>query len=174
MEEDTVSDEELMCRFCRTLDDDLFEQLVNRYMRSALLMAESRLQDRATAQDAVQETLLRIVRDRGRFRADGNFSGWLFTILRNICTDHQRRQSAYREKISHLAERVESYDVVRGKRLSWQDLEILAEDERDVLILRLVQGMTFAEIASAAGCSVEAAKKRAQRAIARLRRLLPE
>jgi RNA polymerase sigma factor (sigma-70 family) len=48
-------------------------------------------------------------------------------------------------------------------------LDVLANHERDVLVLRIVHGLGFSDVAAALGISEEAAKKRAQRALKRLR-----
>jgi DNA-directed RNA polymerase specialized sigma24 family protein len=51
-------------------------------------------------------------------------------------------------------------------------LDVLAHNERDVLVLRIVHGLGFRDVAAALGISEEAAKKRAQRALRRLRAMV--
>ncbi len=84
-------DEALMAEFCRTLDDDVFRTLASRHYRQAIQIAQQRLGSFALAQDAVQETLIRIVRYRQRYNARQAFAPWFRSILRNVCTDIHRK-----------------------------------------------------------------------------------
>jgi len=158
-----------MARYQKRPDEAVFEEIFSRFLRPALSVARQVLSDASLAEDAVQETFLRVIRGRGRYLASMPFSGWFFTILRNICKDillrRTRRARAMRE-LSHCREgSLESFaggdspDILAG----------LPEEARVVLVLKIVHGLSFREIASALGISEEAAKKRSQRALRQLR-----
>ena len=162
-----------MARYQRRLDAGAFDQLVSRFLAPALGVAQQMLSDRALAEDAVQETFLRLVRGRERYLPSKSFSPWFYAILRNICRDmlrrRQRRQELHDRAAASVDRRVHEpasapFDVLGL-------LDALPAEARAVLELRVVQGLAFRDIAAALGISEEAAKKRGQRALRRLREL---
>ncbi|MHC5053275.1 MAG: RNA polymerase sigma factor [Planctomycetota bacterium] len=165
-----------MTRFRSSPEPEAFEELARRYAATAYRTARAILGPNADAEDAVQECFLRVIRRRATYRPGMRFSVWFLTVLRNICRDEIRRAGrAARQPLpaperapaadaSTLAERGEQ---ARGARAAF---DRLAEDEREILALRIHEGLKFAEIAAVCGISEEAAKKRAQRALDRLRR----
>ena len=160
----------LMRRFCETLDEGVFRSLADRHYRGALRVAETMLDDGALAHDAVQETLVRVVRHRKRYDPDKPFAPWLFTILRNVCIDLKRKQARRFEVHRRFAELLEwprNNDTAEVRAAAL--LEMLPENDARLLNLRYVEGATAVEIAGRVGCSVEAVKKRFQRIIQRLR-----
>jgi RNA polymerase sigma-70 factor (ECF subfamily) len=163
------SDEFLMRRFQETLSEEPFHDLMRRHGGPAHFVAEGRLGSAALAQDAVQETFIRVVRERSRYDASRPFAPWFYTILRNVCTDLQRKESRYREHLDDLATGGLPPARAPDTGIAFEALRNLSDDEREILILRLINGLSFREIADHLGCSEDAAKKRAQRALRRLR-----
>lgn len=162
------TDEELMLLFRDTLDEPFFSELMERHYGAALHVAETRLFDSENAVDAVQETFIRVVRNRKKY--DGRrFAPWFFAILRNICTDIIRKEM--RRKKKHDAFQA---DVPESEPASKPDefdalVTSLPPCDREAITLRYVTDLSFAEIAEALGCSEAAAKKRVQRALQKLR-----
>ena len=167
------SDEELMLLFRDTLEEAVFDELMRRYYGRALTVAETRIFDRSLAQDAVQETFIRLVRKRKKY--DGRtFSAWFYTILRNICTDLIRKEMRHRQKIEKLTAGPNLPPQTAGPDDFDALVAALPPADREILIYRYVQELSFAEISRLTGCSEDAAKKRGQRALQRLRdRLSP-
>lgn len=162
------SDEELMLRFRDTLDEAVFDVLTERYYGRALTIAESRIFDRSLAQDVVQETFIRIVRQRKKY--DGRtFSAWFYTVLRNICTDFIRREMRHRRKMDEAAAEAPAEAAPAPPDDFDALIAALPPADRELLVYRYVQGLSFLETAQLLGCSEDAAKKRSQRALARLR-----
>ena len=168
-----TSSEALMARYQDCLDAEAFEQIVSRFLAPALAVAQQIVRDRGLAEDAVQETFLRIVRSRERYLASRPFSTWLYAILRNVCRDTLRRHARHAD----LLRRVAALGAKQGQPPpsdSLDAMELLGElpaEARAVLSLRIVHGLPFRDVAAALGISEEAAKKRAQRALRRLRSL---
>lgn len=162
------SDEALMARFREAFDEEALDQLVGRHHARACRVATALLGDADTAEDAVQEAFIRVVRQRDRYMLGQRFSPWFYTILRNLCRDHHRWRSRHERKIELLSLQREpsSQEPSRGVL---ELLQLLTPPEREILSLRFVEGMPFREIARLLGCTEEAAKKRGQRAIKRLR-----
>lgn len=165
-----TSSERLMARYQECLDEGAFAQLVERFLVPAHAVALHLLADRALAEDAVQEAFLRLVRRRERYDSMRPFAPWFYTILRNVCTDVMRRQARAAQAVQRAGE--EQARREGGIAPSGEAFELLGQlsgDDQAVLALRVVEGLAFAEVAAALGISEEAAKKRAQRALRRLR-----
>ena len=173
-----ASDEDLMRAFRRSADEARFNELFRRYVAPGLRTARSILRDETAAEDALQEAFLRLVRARRSYRPGSRFSSWFYTILRNVCRDELRRPrpAAFPDGASPALpgranpvidlERAEDADLARTA------LARLPDGDREVLALRVYADLSFAEIGRACGISQEAAKKRAQRGLARLRQAL--
>jgi len=164
----------LMARFQTALDEEAFEQLVSALLRPAMAVAWRLLRDRALAEDAVQEAFLRVVRNRAAYDPHRPFSAWFYGILHNICIDVIRARQHYPQSLAEVAGGADA--VPETPRPDSGDagelLAMLPEGERDVLELRMIHELSFSDIASAMGISEEAAKKRGQRGLQRLRQRL--
>ncbi len=163
------SHEALMARFQARLDSDAFEQIISSYMSPALALARQILSDHALAEDAVQESFFRVIRKRDQYICGSPFSCWFYAIVRNICVDMLRQQARQKQVMEEIANGGRAGTTRADLSEIPELLDGLAHGERDVLTLRIVHGLGFRDIAAALGISEEAAKKRAQRALRRLR-----
>jgi len=163
------SHETLMARFQARLDSDAFEQIVSFYISTALAVARQILSDDTLAEDAVQESFLRVIRKRDQYIPGSPFSCWFYAIVRNVCVDMLRKRSREKEVLENFATIVEPLKPRTDLSEIPKLLDILSSHERDVLVLRIVHGLGFRDVAAALGISEEAAKKRAQRALKQLR-----
>ena len=100
-----MPDERLMARFASRLDPAALEEITSRYMRPATAVARRLLPDAALAEDAVQEALLRLVRNRSSYEAGRPFAPWFYAIVRHAAVDLARRRSRHREAVADLAAR---------------------------------------------------------------------
>ncbi|MFB0524495.1 MAG: RNA polymerase sigma factor, partial [Phycisphaerae bacterium] len=139
------------------------------YMSPALAVAQQILSDHALAEDAVQESFLKVIRKRQQYIPGSPFSCWFYAIVRNVCVDILRKQARRKKVIEETSisgePSTQQTDLSEISKL----LDVLTSGERDVLVLRIVHGLRFRDVAAALGISEEAAKKRAQRALKRLR-----
>src|SRR6266487_2951458 len=78
-------------------DVSAFEQLVGRYDRKLLRIAQHVTHNREDSQDAVQEAFLKAFQNLGQFREDSQFSTWLIRITVNQSLMKLRKQRTYRE-----------------------------------------------------------------------------
>jgi len=173
MQEPDTTDEALMRRFRDSFDSSAFDALLNRHHARAVRVSR-RLLGEATAEDAVQEAFLRVVRERHAFDPARSFSGWFYTILRHVCLDTLRQRQRRQRREETLARELPSTETAAPVPSAISVTEILQPlppAEREILTLRIVEGRAFDEVAVRLGCSVEAAKKRAQRALQALRAL---
>ncbi len=169
---DQPTDEALMLRIRDANDETALASLVDRYAGPALTLADTRLRHTGRSDDAVQQAFLKIYLEKGRFDDQRPFAPWFYSILRNICLDHLRKETRYREKLKDINDQSMTNPPTAALDALDEGLAALKDDEREILMLRLVQGLSFRHIADSLGCTEDAAKKRGQRALRQLRRKL--
>ena len=162
----------LMARFQTQLDNGVFEIIIARYSGPALAVARKYLRDASLAEDAVQSTFLKVIRKRHTYNALRPFSSWFYAILRNVCLDMIRRQSRHQQALAKLSEQSDFGEAKSFPGIDLDILQQLSDTERTVIELRIIHDLGFRDIAAALGISKEAAKKRAQRGLRRLRVLI--
>jgi RNA polymerase sigma-70 factor (ECF subfamily) len=130
-----------------------------------------------SADDLVQETLLRAIASFSSFEPGTNMGAWLFTILRNQVFSQYRRERRTSEYYRSLQ------DLQSGKippdqysRLELDDLRkglaTLPREQREAIILVGASGFSYDEAAVICGCAAGTIKSRVSRARARLAQLL--
>ncbi len=171
-----ANDALLMARIASHDDDAAFDALARRYYPPALALARSRLRDDALAQDVVQETFLRVFRERRRYDPARPFAAWFYTILRNSITDAARRRLRHWARLDLFAATAATTDAAPAPTPDGRDaaalLAVLPPGDQEVLILHYLHGLPLREVAALTGVTEEAAKKRAQRALKKVRATL--
>ena len=163
-----------MDRFAKSLEEAAFTELAARYHAPALRVATGMLLGMSMADDAVQEAFVRVVKSRHHYDKSRPFAAWFFTILRHICLDIRRRETRFSHAIGAAMTHQDMVDEVRKPDVNTA-ADLLAEidpEDQQLLMMKVVNGLTFKEVSEVLGCSEEAAKKRAQRALKRLRESL--
>lgn len=129
--------------------------------------------------DLVGEVFLQAVRNIGSFQGDeSGFRAWLFTIAHRRVVDHRRRMGRGREDLA--AEVPEPRSVAPSAEEATMDqlaggwvmelLELLTEEQRQVVTLRVLAGLSLEETAAVMGRRPGAVKTCQQRAFATLRK----
>lgn len=156
-----------------------FEALMRRHGARIQQLARRFATSPADAEDLTQEVMLKVFFELPRFRGKSAFTTWLWRVTANVCIDHQRRRDArpMLVPLGNDGDEPEPRDMAdpiaaAGDRLDVQRLlrQLMPED-RMVVLLRLLVGMEFAEIAEAMGLGLSAAKMRYARALEKLRTL---
>jgi RNA polymerase sigma-70 factor (ECF subfamily) len=160
--------------------------LLERYAPAITRFSVKMCRNPEDAQDVLQETLAAAARGLGDFRGDASLSTWLFTVARSFCIKKRRTSKHAPERIVPLEDAQGTVaapagtapDEVAASRQAVEALEqalaALDPDQREVLLLRDVEGLAAKEAAAIVGISVGALKSRLHRARAELRtRMLP-
>ena len=154
-------------------DPQAFGELYRLYADQVFRYLYSRLGNVHEAEDVTAQTFLAAFEAFDRFRQDGNFAPWLFTIARNKAMDHFRRNKKQQPELSEeassteddpLSSVIQSEQAVALSRL----IHGLPEDERELLRLRFLAEMTYGEIAHFLHRTEQAVKKTIYRLLARL------
>ncbi len=159
-----------------------FEETILPHLDAAYTLARHLLRNQDDAEDVVQDAYLRAVRYFDGYRG-GDTRAWLLTIVRHTCYSWLRRH-----KVD--AQSTEFDEMVHGDSRSGDDpeeamlrddlrealeraIEELPIEFREVVILREVQDLSYAEIAEVVGIPVGTVMSRLSRARQRLQRALP-
>jgi RNA polymerase sigma-70 factor (ECF subfamily) len=154
----TMSDTAQLVRRAQNGDSEALEKLITRYDRYVQGVALLTLNDRAEAQDAAQEALIKAMRGLKHFKGQSAFHTWLYRVTVNTCRDFQRRQARRREttldsappQLSTGGPLQATLDVERRQAV-WQAIQTLTPALRETVILRYYLDMSGAEIAEITG-----------------------
>ncbi|MGH1592253.1 sigma-70 family RNA polymerase sigma factor [Methylobacterium phyllosphaerae] len=138
--------------------------------------ATSLTRDVTSADDLVQDTLLRAWRSQSNFTMGTNLEAWLFTILRNVFySQHRKHGREVADSDGNHAERLVSIPEQDG-HLDLGDmraaLDRLTPTMREALILVTVEDRTYEEAAVIMGCQIGTVKSRVWRAREQIVRML--
>jgi len=150
----------------RAGDMAAFEELVRHYQPYAYSLAVRLLCNEAEAEDAVQETFVRVWRNIGRYDPSIQFSTWLYRIVTNLCLD-QLRARRRRNWISFPKENEDGQaiemraDVDLDELVSTENLVSiiyslsggLPETQRLIFVLRDLQDLSIQEVCNVTGLS---------------------
>jgi RNA polymerase sigma factor (sigma-70 family) len=160
-------------------DRERYAQLVERYRDRYARYAARMLGSADAAEDAVQDAFVRAFDQLAQCKDPNKFVGWFFLILRNRCFAERRRNrtSAPLEEANAVAavDRTDSgTETAERRRALQQALLELTPDQREVFVLKHVEGLSYGEIAERLSTSVASLKMRMHRAYDRLREQLRE
>jgi RNA polymerase sigma-70 factor (ECF subfamily) len=158
--------------------DDFREELT-RTMPSLRAFARSLATgDEALAEDLVQDTCVNALRAQHQFTPGTNLKAWLFTILRNRFRSLAKRRKVRAEEPDDGLDRVPIDATPQEGRLEMMAFRRafadLRAEYREALVLAVVHGMNYEDIAQVCGCRVGTVKSRVSRARDRLREALYE
>ena len=156
-------------------DEGLFAQLVTTYSPRLLPRLRRYAISDADAHDLLQEVWLRVYAKRRTFDGRGSFPGWLLAIGRTIGIGSVRKASREpgTEELHELAAPGDAESPFMRDALSDAVLA-LPERQRDVVMLRLVEGLSTAETANRLGCAEGTVKATLHQATRKLREYLKE
>jgi RNA polymerase sigma-70 factor (ECF subfamily) len=187
-----ATDEMLMIRYQRG-DRQAFAELVSRHGRRVYNFVLRQLRDEALAEEVTEETFLRVVQSAAQFKNEARFATWLYTIVRNLCVDGERRKRSPRA-VDDQRERRDMDREARPNPLSEQAPESsargsversvvssqvgasivrvlgdLPEEQREVFLMREIANLPFDDIALITQVPAETVKARMRYALDRLR-----
>jgi RNA polymerase sigma-70 factor, ECF subfamily len=171
-----ITDEKLIARF-QEGDLNAFEEIVHRYQGQLINFVGRLLNDRITAEDIVQETFLRVYRNKHRYKEIARFSTWIYTIAGNLArTELRRRKIRNVFSISQRGDTEKDYEIpdtdidlekqVEGtmdKDIILKEITELPVYFREVIILRDIQDLSYEEISQILRVPLGTVKSRVNR-----------
>ena len=168
----------------RSGDRSAVNELFEAYADTAAKMARQMAGACQDLEDIVQETLLRAFRSIGNFRWDSSFQTWLYRITANVCRDFARKAAACRcvsldemcgddegatgsacQVVSSTATQPEAEAIRTEEREAIvRAVAALPRLDRAVFVMREIGSLSYRDIASSLGCSIESVRSRLARA----------
>jgi RNA polymerase sigma-70 factor (ECF subfamily) len=138
-------------------DRAALEQLLAPHRRPLLALCQGILAHAEDAEDAAQETFLRVLRALSSFRGDASFRSWLFRIAVNVCLKRKSRHrptEAWDDQHPGAALDSASPEAIALRHLRVMEaLQALPPRHRAILLLKEREGWSVAEIAAVMGWS---------------------
>lgn len=170
------SDEDLIERF-QNGDLYAFDLIVKRYKNQLLNFVYRFLGNAEEAEDLVQETFLRVYRNRKAYQKVAKFSTWIYTIAGNLAkTELRKRKRRKFFSISDLGYNEKDYDIsddaynpekdVDGRmkeEIIHKEIDELSPKFREVILLRDVQQLSYEEISQIVNIPLGTVKSRVNR-----------
>jgi RNA polymerase sigma-70 factor (ECF subfamily) len=171
-------------------EKNLFHDLIRGCERSIYILLFSLLKNEADAEDAAQETVIKVYQNLHLFRGDAQFRTWVLSIARNEGLGRLRKQGSRREESLDANTDEQTGDYTPAILTSWREIpsdaleqkelrqillsaiQSLPEIYRNIVVLRDVEEMDIRETAAALGISEGAVKVRLHRARGMLQREL--
>lgn len=185
MQKELISDATLVSSYIKG-DESSLEVLIKRHKQRIYSFIYSKVFDRDIAEDVFQDTFIKVIRTlkKGKYNEEGKFLPWVMRIAHNLVIDHFRKSnrmpkfdnggefsifsvlsdSSLNAEKSIIKDQVES-DV---RRL----IEELPEDQKEVLVMRMYQDMSFKEISERTGVSINTALGRMRYALINMRKVI--
>lgn len=178
-----LNDREIIAAI-RNGDTSAFELLVRKYESRVFHHCLRMVGDREESTDLTQEVFLKVFRNIHKYEHGFAFYTWLYRITANCCIDYFRNSKRKIKKISlsqldgnSQQENARDYEIPDGRfgpELNLMNTELrdilnnavgqLSENLRSTIILKEIEGFSYAEIAEISECSIGTVKSRMHRA----------
>lgn len=178
-----MTDEELMAQF-QAGTIEAFDILVDRYSERLSYYLYKFVKDWNRVEDLLQETFLRVYRNRHGYEPIAKFSTWLYTIAGNLArSEYRKRKRRPKQPLHAVGPGGEEFELpipadvhgpnhVAAHRLHGEDIDEalskLPDPYREVVVLRDVQQLTYEEIAEITGLPIGTVKSRIHRGRSKL------
>ncbi len=185
MQKELIPDAALVLSYIKG-DEKALETLINRHKQKIYSFIYSKVYDRDVTEDIFQDTFIKVIRTlkRGAYNEEGKFLPWVMRISHNLVIDYFRKNSRM-PKFDNTGEfsifSVLSDSTLNAeKRLIKEQVENdvrrlvdeLPEDQKEVLLMRIYDDMSFKEISNNTGVSINTALGRMRYALINLRKII--
>jgi RNA polymerase sigma factor (sigma-70 family) len=185
MEKVRVNESELVSAYIRG-DQNAFNILVERYKSKIYTTIYLVVKDSYVAEDLMQDTFIKAIKTlkNGRYNEEGKFLPWILRIAHNLAIDYFRRAKRYPSVVFEDGSKVFnslsfSESTIEDKKVQKEThdhlrelIKKLPDQQREVLIMRHYEEMSFQEIADSTGVSINTALGRMRYALINLRKMM--
>jgi RNA polymerase sigma-70 factor, ECF subfamily len=183
-----LTDEELILEFQKNNTIKAYEILVQRYKNPLINYIFRFLGDYEACADIVQETMIKVYKNKDSYKSIAKFSTWIYTIAGNLArTEYQRRKRRNIFSISSYGDDNETFDIpdesarpdvitdsgIKDEIIQKALLKV-SDSYREMVILRDIQELSYEEIAEVTGIAVGTVKSRINRGRNQLQKLLKD
>ncbi len=189
----SLTDKELVKHYIKG-NENSFEVLLSRHKDKVFNYIKMMVKDVDVANDIFQDTFIKVIQTlkKGKYNEEGKFLPWVMRIAHNLIIDHFRKAKKMPKANIYASNgEDEDFDIFSILRLDDQNVEdrivmdqvfrdvkklldYLPEEQREVVVMRHYQDMSFKDISEKTGVSINTALGRMRYALINLRRLIEE
>ncbi|AUC77841.1 MULTISPECIES: RNA polymerase sigma factor [Flavobacteriaceae] len=185
MQKVTITDAILVSNYIKG-EESALEVLITRHKQRIYSFIYSKVYDRDIAEDIFQDTFIKVIRTlkRGKYNEEGKFLPWVMRISHNLVIDHFRKNKRM-PKFDNSGE-FDIFSVISDSALNAEKsmvkaqveadvrrlIEELPGDQKEVLVMRMYNDMSFKEISERTGVSINTALGRMRYALINMRKVI--
>jgi RNA polymerase sigma-70 factor (ECF subfamily) len=185
MQYELIQDSTLVSNYIKG-DESALEILINRHKQKIYSFIYSKVYDRDVAEDIFQDTFIKVIRTlkRGAYNEEGKFLPWVMRISHNLVIDFFRKSNRM-PKFDNTDE-FNIFSVLSDNSLNAENsiikeqvetdvrrlVEELPQDQKEVLLMRIYEDLSFKEISDKTGVSINTALGRMRYALINLRKII--
>ncbi len=167
-------------------DESALSILINRHQSKIYGFIYSKIPDRDISDDIFQDTFVKVIKTlkSNSYNEEGKFLPWVMRIAHNLIIDHFRRNK--KMPMFRETEEFSIFSIMTDHALTVENqiiadqvqedlkkiIEELPEDQKEVLVMRIYQDLSFKEISELTGVSINTALGRMRYAIMNLRKVI--
>ncbi len=159
-------------------DVDAFSGIIEKYKDKTLNYVYSQVKDYDEALDITQEIFIMTIEALRSFRRESKFSTWFYSIMVNYCKNYRKKHSRYNLVSINSSRGDDEYDLQLpderenpeqevilndSLRIVREEIGMLPDDYREILVLRDIEGLSYNEISDILGISLSNVKVRIHR-----------
>lgn len=187
MKKELVQDSQLVSNYING-NENALSILIERHKQRIYSFIYSKVYDRDVTEDIFQDTFIKVIRTlkRGKYNEEGKFLPWVMRIAHNLVIDHFRKNKRM-PKFDNSGE-FSIFSVLSDSSLNAEKtiiknqvesdvrriIEELPEDQKQVLLMRMYQDMSFKEISERTGVSINTALGRMRYALINMRKVIDQ
>ncbi len=156
-------------------DDSALEELFQMYYRDILRYCCWHTADVQTAEDATQETFIKVFRHLDAYQHRGKFRAFLYKVAANTCRDMWRRRNedvlSDDMTTNELIYEDKELGAAENEEMLQQMVRSLPEQQQEIVLLRFSQELKVREIAEILGLPLRTVQSRLRAALKRLRQM---
>lgn len=165
-----LNDDELVEQI-KNGDEQAAEELIKRYYAAILRYCRWHCSSMEKAEDLTQETFYKLFKNISSYKGKRKFKAYLYTIANRLCIDESRKVPVYPLEDAELTaaecseiNRLEDDDEIKHL------LNTISPEQREAIILRFGEQLTFHEIAKIMGCNMRTAQSRVRNGLKIMRK----
>jgi RNA polymerase sigma factor (sigma-70 family) len=167
------SDLQLLAQYSTQNAEDAFAEIVRRHLDLVFSAALRQVRSPQLAEEVAQSAFADLARQAHRLAPDTVLPAWLYQVTRRTAIDVVRRE-ARRQQREHIVSQI---DAMNATNDDWAQVEPLLDEamhalddsDRTAVLLRYFENKSLREVGETLGTNEDAARKRVQRAVERLR-----
>ncbi|NOY46950.1 MAG: sigma-70 family RNA polymerase sigma factor [Chlorobi bacterium] len=185
MKKELITDAVLVSNYIKG-DESALSVLITRHKQKIYSFIYSKVFDRDVTEDVFQDTFIKVIRTLklGKYNEEGKFLPWVMRIAHNLVIDHFRKNNRM-PKFDNSSD-FDIFSVISDSSLNAEKvliknqvendvkrlIEELPEDQKQVLVMRMYNDMSFKEISENTGVSINTALGRMRYALINLRKVI--